>query len=202
MFVRRESFRQFVSRYRFLSVIIAANLLVFLYTAFTIGADNTIGLVELGGLVPQQYAPGEYWRYLTYAFIHNGFMHLLMNMFFLIVIGPPLEVMLGRLRMALLFVCSVGGSALLVMTLGSQYGIGASGFAYGLLGLYIYIIVRHRHVLDRNSRNIVLIWMAVGWLSTLFLPGISFYGHLGGFLGGFVFGFAGIGGSGALRRWS
>ncbi len=44
-------------------------------------------------------------------------------------------------------------------------------------------------------------WMAIGWLSTLFLPGISFYGHLGGFIGGFVFGFVGIGSSGALRRW-
>ena len=191
-----------MSSYRFLAVIIAANVLVFVYTAFKVGVDNTAGLVELGGLVPPDYAPGEYWRYVTYAFIHNGFMHLLMNMFFLIIIGPPLEVMLGRLRMALLFIFSVGGSALLVMTLGSQVGIGASGFAYGLLGLYMYIIVRHKHVLDRNSRNIVLIWMAIGWLSTLFLPGISFYGHLGGFVGGFICGFVGIGSSGTLRRWS
>ena len=191
-----------MSSYRFLAVIIAANVLVFVYTAFKVGVDNTAGLVELGGLVPPDYAPGEYWRYVTYAFIHNGFMHLLMNMFFLIIIGPPLEVMLGRLRMALLFIFSVGGSALLVMTLGSQVGIGASGFAYGLLGLYMFIIVRHKHVLDRNSRNIVLIWMAIGWLSTLFLPGISFYGHLGGFVGGFICGFVGIGSSGTLRRWS
>lgn len=201
MFIRRESFGDFLRRYPFLSTIIALNILVFGYTALRFGVSDSYSLVYFAGIVPEAAAYGEYWRFFTYAFLHDGFMHLIMNMFFLIVIAPPLERIIGRLRMLLLFLFSVLGTSLLVSTVGTGYGVGASGFAYGVLGLFLYIVLHHKGFIDPDSRKIVLIWMAIGWVSTLIIPGISFYGHLGGFIGGFLFGLIFVHDRNSLRSW-
>lgn len=201
MFVRRESFREFLRRYPFLSLIIAVNIAVFIYTALRFGVNDSFSLVYFAGIVPETVMVGQYWRFFTYAFLHDGFMHLIMNMFFLIVIAPPLERIIGHLRMMLLFVFSVASTSLLVYTAGTQYGVGASGFAYGVLGLFLYIVLHHKDFIDPDSRKIVLIWMAIGWAGTLIIPGISFYGHLGGFIGGFLFGLIGVNNRASLRSW-
>ena len=51
-------------------------------------------------------AHGQLYRLITSAFLHTGITHLLFNMFALYVVGPPLEIWLGRLRFALLYVLS------------------------------------------------------------------------------------------------
>ncbi len=43
-------------------------------------------------------ADGELYRLLTSAFLHYGLTHILFNMWALYVVGPPLEMALGRLR--------------------------------------------------------------------------------------------------------
>ena len=43
--------------------------------------------------------PGHlrWWQFLTYAFLHAGFMHILGNMLFLWVFGPNVEDRFGRI---------------------------------------------------------------------------------------------------------
>ena len=41
-------------------------------------------------------ADGELYRLITSAFLHSGITHILFNMFALFVVGPPLEIWLGR----------------------------------------------------------------------------------------------------------
>ena len=48
-------------------------------------------------------ADGELYRMITSAFLHSGITHILFNMFALFVVGPPLEIWLGRLRFILLY---------------------------------------------------------------------------------------------------
>lgn len=201
MFYRRESFKQFLQRYPLLSLIIASNVVVYLYIRLVNGISDSSLIVLKGGILPSEFINGEYWRFFTYAFLHDGLTHLVMNMFFLIIIAPPLEVMIGKLRMLLLFVLTIFSTAFFVYYIGSQAGVGASGFTYGILGLYIYIVLFHKDFLDVNSRKIVLIWTAIGWVSTLIIPGISILGHLGGFVGGFIFGFIAIR-QNTLKHWS
>jgi rhomboid protease GluP len=201
MFYRRESFKQFLQRYPLLSLIIASNVVVFLYLGLVNRIWGSTEIVLKGGILPREFIDGEYWRFVTYAFLHDGLTHLVMNMFFLIIIAPPLEVMIGKLRMFFLFLFTIVSTALFVFFIGSQAGVGASGFTYGILGLYIYIVLFHKGFLDINSKKIVLIWTAIGWVSTLIIPNISFLGHLGGFVGGFIFGFIAIR-QNTLTHWS
>ena len=64
-------------------------------------------------------ADGDWYRLLTSAFLHYGMTHLLFNMWALYVVGPPLEVALGRLRFAALYVMSALGGSVLVYLLSS-----------------------------------------------------------------------------------
>ncbi|MEX2416279.1 MAG: rhomboid family intramembrane serine protease [Paenibacillaceae bacterium] len=201
MFYRRESFKQFLQRYPLLSLIIASNVVVFFYIGLVNGIWGSSPLVIKGGILPSEFINGEYWRFITYAFLHDGLTHLVMNMFFLIIIAPPLEVIIGKFRMLFLFLFTILSTAFFVSFIGTHAGVGASGFTYGILGLYIYIVLFHQGFLDANSKKIVLIWTAIGWVSTLIIPEISFLGHLGGFVGGFLFGWIAIRHN-SLTHWS
>lgn len=204
MFYRRESFKQFLQRYPVVSTIIALNVLVFIYEWI---ADRGVSplspdyVLNRGSIFPIEYIDGEYYRFFTYAFLHGGLTHLIMNMFFLIIIAPPLEVIVGKLRFFLLFAFTVLTTSLCVSLFGAHAGIGASGFTYGILGLFIYIVVQHKGFLDMNSKKIVLIWTVIGWVSSFIIPEISILGHLGGFVGGFVYGWIATRRN-SLRHWS
>ena len=61
-------------------------------------------------------ANGELYRLITSAFLHSGITHILFNMFALFVVGPPLEIWLGRLRFGALYLLSaLGGSVLIYL---------------------------------------------------------------------------------------
>lgn len=201
MFARTENWRQFLARYPLLSVVVAANAAVFLYTYVRFGARQPELVYPLGGMLPDALERGEPWRFVTYAFLHAGFMHVLMNTAFLLIIAPPLEWMLGRARFALLFVVSVLATSGLVYAAGNQAGVGMSGFCYGVLGTFAVLALRRKDLLDRTSSQVVWSWIGVGWVGTLLIPGISVIGHFGGFVGGLLFGLAAVGPRSRLRIW-
>src|SRR3954454_14009591 len=59
-------------------------------------------------------ADGDLYRLVTSAFMHYGVTHLLFNMYALFVVGPALEMSLGRLRFTGLSALSALGGWLLV----------------------------------------------------------------------------------------
>ena len=53
----------------------------------------------------------EYWRLFTSVFLHGGLIHLAMNMWSLLVIGPLVERLYGNLAFAVIYLASgVGGA--------------------------------------------------------------------------------------------
>ena len=79
-------------------------------------------------------ANGELYRLLTSAFLHSGITHILFNMFALFVVGPPLEIWLGRARFIALYLLSaIGGSVLIYLFSPLDVPtLGASGAVFGL----------------------------------------------------------------------
>jgi len=61
-----------------------------------------------------------YWQFLTYMFMHGGFMHILFNMYALFAFGSPLEQIWGRNKF-LFFYISTGLGAALIHTLVNYY---------------------------------------------------------------------------------
>ena len=83
-------------------------------------------------------ADGAYWQLVTSMFTHVQVVHIGFNMLALWVLGPQLELVVGRARfLALYFLSGLAGSALIYWA-GPEYTlggtIGASGAVFGLMG--------------------------------------------------------------------
>ena len=125
---------------------------------------------------------GAYWQVVTSMFTHVAVWHIAFNMMALWVLGPQLELAIGRARfLALYFISGLAGSAL-VLVAGPEYGgtHGASGAVFGLMGALLVVA----HKVGGDYRG-VLTWIGINFLITfVFVNNISWQGHVGGFLGG------------------
>jgi membrane associated rhomboid family serine protease len=82
------------------------------------------------------------WTFVTYAFLHGGFMHLLGNMLFLFVFGPNVEDRFGRTGFLLFY---LGGGAVaggLHFLFERHPVIGASGAVAAVTGAYLVLFPR------------------------------------------------------------
>jgi membrane associated rhomboid family serine protease len=128
------------------------------------------------------------YRLATSAFLHYGPTHLLLNMWALYVVGPPLEMWLGRLRFGVLYALSALGGSVLAYLLAplNSATAGASGAVFGLFGATFVVLRR----LELDYRWVVAV-IVVNLVFTLVVPlisaqGISWQAHLGGLVTGAV----------------
>ncbi len=132
-------------------------------------------------------AASEPYRFITSAFLHSPSspLHILFNMYALYLIGPYLELELGRVRFAALYLLAAFAGSVFLLLLaspgsGSWYtaAVGASGAVFGLFGALL--VVNRR--LGRASGPIVAV-IAIN-LVLGFLPGIAWQAHVGGLVAG------------------
>lgn len=186
IFLRYESFRQYVRWYPVTTAILILNILFFAETA--IMGKRSI-LMEYGALAHWPPYNTELWRYVTSMFLHGGFDHLLFNLFAIFVFAPPLEYLLGSLKYTALFLGSgiIGNIASVLLNEPYTVSVGASGAIYGVYGAYIYMIIFAKHMLDAASRKTVQVLLVIGVIYTLLnLSRVNMYAHFGGLAGGFV----------------
>ena len=138
-------------------------------------------------------AESQPYRFLTSAFLHAGFWHIVLNMYALWLLGCVLEPMLGRWRfLALYLLSAIGGNVAVLLTadpLGSSWGIatvGASGAVFGLLGA---LVIVYRIIGADMTNLLVVIGLNV---AINFIPNtnISWQSHIGGFVMGVLLVFA------------
>jgi membrane associated rhomboid family serine protease len=165
--------------------LIAINVLTFVL-------QMAIGNLERQlALWPPAVADGQFYRLVTAAFLHYGPTHLLLNMWALYVVGPPLEMWLGRLRFGALYALSGLGGSVLVYLLAplNTATAGASGAVFGLFGA-TFVVARRlnldfRWVVAVILINLVFTFVAPALSSQL----ISWQAHVGGLVtGGLVAG--------------
>lgn len=152
---------------------------------------------------------------LSAVFLHAGWLHLLGNLVYLNVFGPPLEDRLGPpLFLAVFLLCGVFGNLVhglfAVWGLMGTTGMGVLGASGGLAGLMSFALVRFYRARvrvgwwvfaplvgqNRAGRTYVPVAVAVGlWLLLQVMQGlvaaetgsgVSYGAHLGGFLLGLL----------------
>jgi membrane associated rhomboid family serine protease len=132
-------------------------------------------------------AHGELYRLLTSAFLHTGITHIAFNMFALFVVGPPLEIWLGRLRFSALYLLSALGGSVLIYLFSplNVPTLGASGAVFGLFAA-TFVVARKVNVDIRW----VVVMIVINLVITVTVPSISWQGHVGGLLTGGLVAFA------------
>ena len=130
---------------------------------------------------------GQYWRLLSAAFLHGGWIHLLFNSYSLFVLGGLGELVLGRTRfLATYFLSALAGSAC-SLWFNPDPSVGASGAIFGLLGAALYLSWRGHHALLPQAKLSSLgLWAAYNLSYGFTHPSIDNAAHVGGLLAGAI----------------
>jgi membrane associated rhomboid family serine protease len=172
-------------------VLIGLNVLAFIVTAASgtgvLAGNGTSSTFDRYALQPPQVANGEWYRLISSMFLHFGFLHIAFNMWALLVIGTPLEQMLGRLRYLALYFLSGLGGGILSMSLGpvDETAAGASGAIFGLFGAF-YVISRRRGM----ETGSIAVLIGINLVLSFTFSGIDWRGHVGGLIVGAAVAFA------------
>lgn len=164
-------------------VLVAVNVLVYALTAMQSATGSSNQIFNASALWPILVAGGEWWRLFTSGFLHLGLGHVAMNMIALWVIGRDLELLLGRVRFIAVYLLSLLGGSTAVFLLGTEVQPvgGASGAVYGLMGGIAVAALRLK-----ISLRPVLAVIVLNIAFSVFVPGISLLGHIGGLVLGAV----------------
>ena len=126
-----------------------------------------------------EYQP---WRMLTSLFVHSeqSFLHIIFNMYSLLIFGPILERALGRWRFLALYLLSGLGGSVAVLLIDPRIGVvGASGAIFGLLGAF-FVIQRR---LGGNSLQLMIV-IGLNLVIGFVIPNIAWQAHIGGLVAG------------------
>ncbi|MDR3754299.1 MAG: rhomboid family intramembrane serine protease [Terracidiphilus sp.] len=207
--------------------LIAANLAVFLFQ-ISLGHRAQAAFIDSFGLVPAHLWSGlglgaaplhghlhaateSAWLALlpvvTSMFLHGGWWHIIMNMWFLWVFGRNVEEALGHFPY-LLFYLTCGVLAALAQVLAGPTSqvptVGASGAIAGIMGSYFVLYPRARVLMLVPFLFIFFLWLPAWvvlgyWFVLQFLSavgtslvaggqdtgGVAFWAHIGGFAAGY-----------------
>jgi len=159
--------------------IIAVNVVVFFLERF----GNDVAVIDRYAMWPAAvHIEDQYYRAFTAMWLHADFLHIFMNMLMLLIVGPAVEVLLGKVRfVALYLLAGLGGSVgSYLLSPPNVAGIGASGAIMGVMGAYVVIGLRRRLPVAPVVGLLVLNFV-IG-----FTGNIDWRAHLGGFVTGCV----------------
>ncbi|GAB1381112.1 rhomboid family intramembrane serine protease [Pararhodobacter aggregans] len=187
-------------------VLAIAGLCALFELAFTIADLPMVGYEGLrrAALVYGAFWPGllQDWEpvfpgqpvtmFISYAFLHGGFLHMLFNMLVMIALGREAVARLGQGGFLLAFLITAIGAAgtyYLLDSTGTPM-LGASGAVFGFFGMQVYWDVQIRRArglsLDQPIRLVVglvimnvLLWALVSGM-------LAWQAHLGGFVTGLL----------------
>jgi rhomboid family protein len=162
--------------------------------------------IDWFGLSPYAATHGlRFWQPFTYLFLHDGILHILLNLLYLAMFGADLEHTWGAKRFYIyFFLCGVGAGVIdiIVKLILDPHGmgtaliptIGCSGAIYGIL-LANAVLLPHRRVwmfplpVTVSMRIFVIIMGAIEFFGTIGSTGdnISHICHLGGMLVGYIY---------------
>ena len=175
-------------RFMLTYIIIALNIAIYAYTS-ALGGD----FIETNYDVIKQYGQvnffviyrGWYWQLFTSMFIHVNIIHLLGNMFFLLIFGFRAEEMFSIPEYLLIYFLSGLAGNLLTLLLGSNMiSAGASGAIFGVFGACTIYIRR------TIGQSIITALMYAFFLFMINIgPGVNVLAHLGGLVVGLLFGY-------------
>ncbi len=171
------------TRAGFTVLLVLLNVLVFAggyYAARQIQADDdfirarfTPQLAKLleksGALTARDVLDGRWWRLLTSAFVHVGFMHLLLSLLWLYLAGRFVERTWGHIRFLLLYLAGVLGGSILGVVHNVGLNADAAGGTCGLLGAEAVWYILNRKYLPRALRRQLWTNLALSIVLLLFV---------------------------------
>lgn len=186
--------------YTITPVIMDLNILIFIFMVIAgkgfISFQATDLLAWGANYRPLTSGGHQWWRLVTSTFLHAGIMHLVLNMAGLLFVGIFLEPVLGRKRLAIVYLLSgLGASLTSLWWHPATVSVGASGAIFGLYGVFLALLTTQLFppVFKRSFTISVGIFVGGNLLFGL-AGGIDNAAHIGGLLSGLILGYILYGG--------
>jgi membrane associated rhomboid family serine protease len=177
------------------TALICVMILLF-YALMTVlaGVDSFLGftsfsLQQLGATHGPSILRGQYWRFMTSIFGHHDVLHLGMNIWCLVTVGPLVEKIFDRKKMLILYLVSgtlsMGASHIwyVLILSGPDTAIvsaGASGSVCGMIGA-AWLGARRLGPQGKEIAGGMKRWAILMLVWGIFVPGINNAAHMGGF---------------------
>lgn len=184
------------TQFNTLYLLVGVNIAIFLCVLLFRGPNLTVGdTIQVFGAFNTYFVnQGSLWLFITAAFLHFDFLHILFNVFALIQLGIVTRLFYGDKVTFLVYIITAITShiatylAVLMGLLSSiTISLGASGAIFGLLGLLVGGTMKKRRFgseLPLSTQQFTPIILNAIIIS--FLPNINWVAHLGGFVGGMI----------------
>lgn len=184
--------RIMASRFRLTPITLGIIVLTALVYLFQTLSMNLLGY-DLPALffakINENILRGEVWRLITPVLLHGSIIHILSNMYALFVIGPGIERNFGKARFIALYLLAglLGNTFSFLFT--SAPSLGASTSIFGLIAAQAIFIFRNQQLFGRAARPMLMNIVVIIFINLMigFVPGIDYWGHLGGLTGGLIF---------------
>jgi len=168
--------------------IIALNMIFYVYTAVLSGDFVVINyyVIRDYGQCNLFVLNGSYWQLFTAMFVHVNIVHLLGNMFFLLIFGLRAEELFAfEEYFAVYFLSGLAGNLLTLLFGPFMVSAGASGAIFGLFGACtIYV----RRAVGQSIIGALL--FSFFWLMMSSGGNVNNLAHLGGLVAGLLIGYA------------
>jgi rhomboid protease GluP len=176
-------------------VLLGANVAVFL--AMAAGSGAVMHFPAHALLFAANYGPytltGQWWRLLTYMFMHSGILHIAFNMWCLWDLGALCESLYGRWTYAAVYlITGVAAGLSSVAWNPGVLSVGASGAIFGLAGAMIASFYLGEFSLPRMAIRGTLTSLVIFAVFNLFFgsmfAGVDNAAHIGGLVCGLILG--------------
>ena len=142
-------------------------------------------LYQAGAWFTAHLPATEWWRAATASFMHANPVHFLLNMSFLLILGPKLEQAIGVIPMAAAFALAIPlGTLGATLIDPNVVCVGASAMLYSIMGVWLGWDPLANTGFGAQARILVVLNIGL----TLTIPNISLGAHLGGLLAGIIVG--------------
>jgi membrane associated rhomboid family serine protease len=187
LFVRRENFRLYLTKFPITSLIIAINVIYFGLLHLFPGTDEGDTLRKWGAYAYSAIQDGEYYRFITPVFMQIGISHFIFNLFSIFMFVSVLEHLIGRSRFIVIYMgAGIAGYITTYLFSSSGLALGASGAIFGALGAFLYLSQKKSVLLDDASRKTIIPILILNLVYTFIDPQISVTGHIGGLVAGYL----------------
>jgi membrane associated rhomboid family serine protease len=199
----------FMKQY-FSVIILAANIIVFIWQLLDPAGQMHIE----AAFVPNEFFKGEkLWTLITSMFMHGDIVHIVMNMWFFIVVTDNCEHAFGHgLYLFTYFICGLSGSLLHALStiiipvwgpiLADIPSLGASGAIFGLMAVYVILYSGNKFYLPSSTGMSMRKVSAGYFIVTYFVAELTYaiyslydpfgmgstahFAHVGGFISGAI----------------
>jgi len=180
--------------------LILLNVFIFIFTYLSPNFEEMVFEYEA---VPKRILEGEgVLTLISSMFLHEGFLHLIGNMWFLWLFGDNVEQNLGKIKFLIFYLlCGILAGLFHIFLVSVEESmlpvIGASGAISGVLGGYLILYPKNkiRAFFMLYFRPIIFsvpayfyigIWFLYQFLSVGVPSPVAYFAHIGGFIAGMI----------------